>query len=62
MHALCICCRAVLQGSMTALTPSLRGYGADGQRHCLTPPPPHILPRAAVEAAQVRPLAGRRFA
>jgi predicted esterase len=38
---------------MVALTPTMIAHGTGGERHQLTPPPEHILPAAALEAAKV---------
>lgn len=49
-----VCCSFICpQGSMIALQPTLIASGVGGSRHQLTPAPEHILPQAAVEAAQV---------
>jgi len=56
---LCPSCVAVgLQGSMTPMGTTLIGRAADGSRHHITPPPPHVLPADSIEAAQVRGLWG----
>eukprot|EP00775_Hariotina_reticulata_P002565 gene2565-2867_t len=39
-------------GSMVALTPTMIAHSAQGEKHQLTPPPEHIVPAAALEAAK----------